>query len=129
MHIPKHVLIKNPCKRLKFTTIMSFKTLYIYIISMHFSNKFFIWRCFIVLKKLTLFWHIFWVHSFHFFVWQMYCYYFKSSLWIHNLLKFHPIFLWWFPLKSMKKWIIKKLTMLILSMAFNFTFVCNPKIL
>ncbi len=31
------------------------------------------------------------------------------------------------PIKSMTTWIIKKLTMLILNMALNFTFVCNPK--
>jgi hypothetical protein len=94
---------------------------------MHFTNKFLIWWWFFFkiyfdatsTKKLFTF--------FIFFVWQMLCCHFKNPLRVHNLLRIHPKNLWWFPLKSMTRWIIKKLTMLLLNMILNFTFVCNLK--
>jgi hypothetical protein len=36
----------------------------------------------------------------------------KFIIWVHNFFTIHPKFLWWFPLKFMTTWIIKKLTML-----------------
>ncbi len=42
-------------------------------------------------------------------------------------LEFIKFFVWWFPLKFITTWIIKELAMLILNMALNFMFVCNPK--
>jgi hypothetical protein len=137
MNISKHLIDKkNPCKRLNFlmwnghsrikiykNQVIFLKIMYLYIFSMHFNNKFFIWWCFILF--LFLFWHyfdIFLFFSFFIFsMWQMLCcYHFKSPLWVHNLFRIHPKKLWWNPLKFTTTWIIKKLTMLIV---FKF-YVC-----
>ncbi len=77
-----------------------------------------------------LFWHYFdisLVHIFHFFfVTNVVLSFQKSITNFHNLFRIHPKNLWWFPLKSITTWIIIKLTILILNMALNFMFVCNP---
>jgi hypothetical protein len=88
---------------------------------MHFNNKIFIWWCFI------LFWHYFDIFlnpHFLFFLCDKHSVLIRP-LWIHNIFRIHPKNLWWFPLKLMTTWITKNLTMLILNMAFNLTFVCN----
>jgi len=106
---------------------LKIKTICIKKVSMHFTNKFFVWWWFILFYFiLTLIWHFFESTFLFLFLCD-----------VHNVviskihyesiifLGFIPIFLWWFPLKSMTTWIIKKLTMLVLNMALNFTFVCN----
>ncbi len=68
------------------------------------------------------------IHIFHFFfVTNVVLSFQKSITNFLNLFRIHLEILWWFPLKSIiTTWIIKKLTILILNMALNFRFVCNP---
>jgi len=73
---------------------------------------------------LTLFWHFFGVHIFHFFYVVNVSCHFKNPLWVHNLLRIHPKFLWWFPLKYVKTWILGKLIMLVFNIVLNIMFIC-----
>ncbi len=102
------------------------KNIYIKKVSMHFTNKFFIsWFIFLFLFFDTTLTHFLSQHFLFFMCDRHNVVISKVHYESIIVLGFTPNFLWWFLLKFMTTWIIKKLIMLILNMALSFTFVCN----